>query len=98
MRQQLMNLTITVQAGALCMRSLMITFSHQLYDALAACNAGISDVRKVGKLVLSNGASPQLVKKVTALYSSLKAAVLADEAAFTEASAFSPKQPIFASQ
>jgi soluble lytic murein transglycosylase-like protein len=98
MSQQLMDPAINVHAGALYMRSLMDTFSLRLDLALAAYNAGAGNVRKAGNRVPPNGETPQFVKKVTALYSSLKAAARAEEAAATEAPAFSATQPTFAPQ
>jgi soluble lytic murein transglycosylase-like protein len=82
------------------MRSLMETFSHRLDLALAAYNAGSGNVRKAGNRVPSNGETPQFVRKVTALYASIKATALAAEAAplATEGTAFSPVQPVFAPQ
>jgi soluble lytic murein transglycosylase-like protein len=81
LRQQLQDPAINVHAGALYMRSLMDTFSHRLDLALAAYNAGSGNVRKAGNRVPSNGETPQFVKKVTALYASIKAAALAKDAA-----------------
>jgi soluble lytic murein transglycosylase-like protein len=98
--QQLKDPAINVHAGALYMRSLMDTFSHRLDLALAAYNAGSGNVRKAGNRVPPNGETPQFVRKVTALYASIKAAALAAEAApvATEGTAFSPVQPVFAPQ
>jgi soluble lytic murein transglycosylase-like protein len=79
--QQLQDPAINVHAGALYMRSLMDAFSHRLDLALAAYNAGAGNVRKAGNRVPPNGETPQFVKKVTALYASLKAAALAEDAA-----------------
>ena len=79
--QQLQDPAINVHAGALYMRSLMDTFSHRLDLALAAYNAGTGNVRKAGNRVPPNGETPQFVKKVTAIYASLKAAALAEDAA-----------------
>lgn len=79
--KQLQDPAINVHAGALYMRSLMDTFSHRLDLALAAYNAGTGNVRKAGNRVPSNGQTPQFVKKVTALYASIKAAALAEDAA-----------------
>ena len=98
LRQQLQDPAINVHAGALYLRSLMDTFSHRLDLALAAYNAGAGNVRKAGNRVPPNGETPQFVKKVTALYSSLKAAALAEEAASpgAVAPAYSTAQPVFA--
>jgi soluble lytic murein transglycosylase-like protein len=79
--QQLQDPAINVHAGARYMRSLMETFSHRLDLALAAYNAGTGNVRKAGNRVPPNGETPQFVKKVTAIYASLKAAALAEDAA-----------------
>jgi soluble lytic murein transglycosylase-like protein len=89
---QLQDPAINVHAGALYMRSLMDTFAHRLDLALAAYNAGTGNVRKAGNRVPPNGETPQFVKKVTAIYASLKAAALAEDVASaalaaTEASA-----------
>lgn len=86
---QLQDPAINVHAGALYMRSLMDTFSHRLDLALAAYNAGTGNVRKAGNRVPPNGETPQFVKKVTAIYDSLKAAALADAAA---AAALAPSE------
>jgi soluble lytic murein transglycosylase-like protein len=96
--QQLKDPAINVHAGALYLRSLMDTFSHRLDLTLAAYNAGAGNVRKAGNRVPPNGETPQFVKKVTALYASLKAAAVAAEAVPAEASTFSPAQPVFAPQ
>ncbi len=98
--QQLQDPAINMHAGALYMRSLMDTFSHRLDLALAAYNAGSGNVRKAGNRVPSNGETPQFVKKVTALYASIKARALAAESAplATDGTAFSPVQPVFAPQ
>jgi soluble lytic murein transglycosylase-like protein len=98
--QQLKDPAINVHAGALYLRSLMDTFSHRLDLALAAYNAGSGNVRKAGNRVPPNGETPQFVKKVTTLYTSLKAAALTAEAvpAAPEAPTFSPAQPVFAPQ
>jgi soluble lytic murein transglycosylase-like protein len=94
--QQLMDPAINVHAGALYLRSLLDTFSHRLDLALAAYNAGTGNVRKAGNRVPPNGETPQFVKKVTALYASIKAAALKAEALPAEAAASSPAQPVFA--
>jgi membrane-bound lytic murein transglycosylase MltF len=78
---------INVHAGALYMRSLMDTFSHRLDLALAAYNAGSGNVRKAGNRIPSNGETPQFVKKVTALYASIKAAAFAADAASASSAA-----------
>ena len=96
--QQLKDPAINVHAGALYLRSLMDTFSQRVDLALAAYNAGSGNVRKAGNRVPPNGETPQFVKKVTDLYTSLKAAALAAEAAPVDASTFSPAQPVFAPQ
>ena len=101
--QQLQDPAINVHAGALYMRSLMDTFSHRLDLALAAYNAGTGNVRKAGNRVPPNGETPQFVKKVTALYASLKAAALAEDAAsaaspVTEASALTIAPPALSMQ
>ena len=97
---QLQDPAINVHAGALYMRSLLDTFSHRLDLALAAYNAGTGNVRKAGNRVPPNGETPQFVRKVTALYSSLKAAALAEDAASaaSEASAKSIPLPAFSMQ
>jgi soluble lytic murein transglycosylase-like protein len=96
--QQLQDPSINVHAGAMYLRSLMDTFSHRLDLALAAYNAGTGNVRKAGNRVPPNGETPQFVKKVTALYASIKAAARADEAASqgAEAPVYSTAQPVFA--
>jgi hypothetical protein len=81
----------------------MDTFSHRLDLALAAYNAGTGNVRKAGNRVPPNGETPQFVKKVTALYTSLKAAALAEDAASaalagSEASAQSNPLPVLVAQ
>ena len=81
LNQQLQDPSINVHAGALYMRSLMDTFAHRLDLALAAYNGGTGNVRKAGNRVPPNGETPQFVKKVTALYASLKAAALAEDVA-----------------
>jgi soluble lytic murein transglycosylase-like protein len=98
--QQLKDPAINVHAGALYLRSLMDTFAQRVDLALAAYNAGTGNVRKAGNRVPPNGETPLFVKKVTTLYASIKAAALAAEAApaATEASTFSPAQPVFAPQ
>jgi soluble lytic murein transglycosylase-like protein len=98
--QQLMDPAINVHAGALYLRSLMDTFSQRVDLALAAYNAGSGTVRKAGNRVPTNGETPQFVKKVTALYASIKAAALLEEAApaSADASAFTPALPVFAPQ
>jgi soluble lytic murein transglycosylase-like protein len=96
--QQLQDPAINVHAGALYVRSLMDTFAHRLDLVLAAYNAGAGNVRKAGNRVPPNGETPQFVKKVTALYDSLKAAARAEEAALLAAPAYSPVQPGFAPQ
>ena len=98
--QQLQDPTINMHTGALHMRSLIDTFSHRLDLALAAYNAGSGNVRKAGNRVPSNGETPQFVRKVTALYASIKAAALAAEAAplTTDGAAFSPVKPAFTPQ
>jgi soluble lytic murein transglycosylase-like protein len=98
LHQQLMDPAINVHAGALYLRSLLDTFSHRVDLALAAYNAGAGNVRKAGNRVPPNGETPQFVKKVTAIYFSLKAAALAKETAPAEPAAFSPAQPAFAPQ
>jgi soluble lytic murein transglycosylase-like protein len=101
LRQQLQDPAINVRAGALYLRSLMDTFSQRVDLALAAYNAGSGNVRKAGNRVPPNGETPLFVKKVTALYASIKAAALAAEAAAsatTEAPAFNPAPPVFAPQ
>ncbi len=95
--QQLMDPAINVHAGALYLRSLMDTFSQRLDLALAAYNAGAGNVRKAGNRVPANGETPQFVKKVTALYGSIKAAAYLTEPA-ADAAAFSPAQPTFVPQ
>ncbi|NVO05978.1 MAG: lytic transglycosylase domain-containing protein [Rhodoferax sp.] len=98
--RQLQDPAINVHAGALYLRSLMDSFSSRLDLALAAYNAGAGNVRKAGNRVPPNGQTPLFVKKVTALYASIKAAALAAEAApvAPEAPAYSPLQPVFAPQ
>jgi soluble lytic murein transglycosylase-like protein len=98
--QQLQDPAINVHAGALYLRSLMDTFAQRVDLALAAYNAGTGNVRKAGNRVPPNGETPQFVKKVTALYASIKAAASAEEAAAlaAEAPAFNPTQPAFAPQ
>lgn len=100
LNQQLKDPAINVHAGALYLRSLLDTFSHRLDLALAAYNAGTGNVRKAGNRVPPNGETPQFVKKVTALYASIKAAANAEEAAAlaAQASASSPTQAVFAPQ
>ena len=95
--QQLQDPAINIHAGALYLRSLMDTFAHRLDLTLAAYNAGTGNVRKAGNRVPPNGETPQFVKKVTALYASIKAAASAQEAAspLAEAPALSPAQPVF---
>ena len=96
--QQLQDPAINVHAGALYLRSLMDTFTHRLDLTLAAYNAGTGNVRKAGNRVPPNGETPQFVKKVSALYASLKAAALAAEAAPIAAEVTAPSlaQPVFA--
>jgi soluble lytic murein transglycosylase-like protein len=98
--QQLKDPAINVHAGALYLRSLMDTFSQRVDLALAAYNAGSGNVRKAGNRVPPNGETPQFVKKVTALYASIKASALAAEASplSAEAAVASPAQPVFAPQ
>ena len=100
LRQQLQDPAINVHAGALYLRSLLDTFSHRVDLALAAYNAGAGNVRKAGNRVPPNGETPQFVSKVTALYTSLKAAALAAETAPAAAEAPVPgwTQPAFAPQ
>lgn len=97
---QLKDPAINVHAGALYLRSLLDTFSHRLDLALAAYNAGTGNVRKAGNRVPPNGETPEFVKKVTALYTSIKAAALATETApaATEVQAASPATSVFAPQ
>ena len=78
--QQLLDPTINLHAGALYLRSLMDTFSHRMDLALAAYNAGAGNVRKAGNRVPPNGDTPLFVKKVTALYASIKDAAQASAA------------------
>lgn len=98
--QQLMDPAINLHAGALYLRSLMDTFSQRVDLALAAYNAGSGNVRKAGNRVPPNGETPQFVRKVTALYSNLKATALLEEAApaTAEASTFTTGLPVFAPQ
>ncbi len=100
LNQQLMDPAINVHAGALYLRSLLDTFSHRVDLALAAYNAGSGNVRKAGNRVPPNGETPQFVKKVTALYASIKAAALAEQTApaAAETSGFSTAQPVFVPQ
>jgi soluble lytic murein transglycosylase-like protein len=98
--QQLKDPAINVHAGALYLRSLMDTFAQRMDLALAAYNAGSGNVRKAGNRVPPNGETPRFVKKVTDLYTSLKAAALSSEtlAPSAEETAFSSAQPVFAPQ
>jgi soluble lytic murein transglycosylase-like protein len=94
--QQLRDPATNVHAGARYLRSLMDTFSNRLDLVLAAYNAGTGNVRKAGNRVPRNGETPKFVKKVTALYVSLKAAAYAAEAstlAATEPTAPALSQP-----
>ena len=93
--QQLMDPAINVHAGALYLRTLLDLFSQRLDLALAAYNAGTGNVRKAGNQIPVNGQTPQFVKKVTALYASIKAAALAAEALPAEHPASSPAQLLF---
>lgn len=98
LRLQLQDPAINVHAGALYLRALLDTFSQRMDLALAAYNAGSGNVRKAGNCVPNNGQTPQFVRKVTALYASLKAAAKPAESKAPEATGFSPAQPAFAPQ
>ena len=98
LKRQLQDPAINVHAGALYLRSLLDSFSQRMDLALAAYNAGSGNVRKAGNRVPNNGQTPQFVRKVTALYASLKAAAKPADSKAPEATGFSPAQPAFVPQ
>lgn len=93
LRLQLQDPATNVHAGALYLRRLMDSFDQRLDLVLAAYNAGAGRVHRAGDRVPANGATPQFVQKVTALYASIKAAAGAAEPAATEPAAFNAVQP-----
>ena len=81
LRQQLQDPATNLHAGAQYLRSLMDGFSERLDLVLAAYHTGAGRVHRAGDRVPANGATPQFVQKVTALYASIKASAEAAERA-----------------